>query len=246
MYIRWSEEERASILAEARRLLREQPRLTKEETMRRAQLVLKEDRRRQISSINTAAFDWFHTGLLAGDPIPEPEPEPEPEDTTLLRVLDTVLEINRKFETKQFEQRLADLERQVRRIRRILDGGFTLVPAESVAQRQPETLPTVQPAAVPVGTRKPNVVVLSIPSGNTHGGIKKGTAGYVGRLDFWDTPKRQVNFDAFDYVVATKFTPSEWVAAAKSYIPNGKLRVSTGNSEQISRFIRTLPEIPLK
>jgi hypothetical protein len=88
--------------------------------------------------------------------------------------------------------------------------------------------------------------VLSVESGNTQGGIKKGTAGFVGRLDFWDTPKRPVDFGSYDYVVVTKFTPTETVGALKTQLTNGKLRISTGNSEQIARFIRTLPEIAIK
>jgi hypothetical protein len=252
MYIKWDEDEKARILAEARRLLKEQPRLSKEETLRKAQLILGEDRQRRISSIATPAFDWFHTGLLAAEsapPAPEPEPEAPPEPALdpdiLSRVLDIVLGIDRKFETRRFEERLADVEKQVRRIHRILDGGFALVPAESLVRPEPEQA-VAAPATNGATARKPNVVVISVPSGNTQGGIRKGTSGFVAKLDFWETPKRQVNFDAYDYIVATKFTPPEWIAAARSYIPNGKLRISTGNSEQISRFIRTLPEIPLK
>jgi hypothetical protein len=257
MYIKWDEDEKARILAEAKRLLREQPRLSKEDALRGGQLVLDEDRRRKISSINTPAFDWFHTGVLVAEsappPPPEappeapPEPEPEPVDNaTLLRILDIVLGIDRKFETKKFEERLTELEKQVRRIRRVIEGGFTLVPTESVNREQAAAPPPPTVTATP-GTRKPNVVVLSVPSGNTQGGIKKGTAGYVGKLDFWDTPRRPVSFDSYDYVVVTKFTkPTEVVTDLKARIANGKLRISTGNAEEISRFIRTLPEIPTK
>jgi hypothetical protein len=250
MYIKWDDGEKAKILAEARRLLREQPRLSKEDALRGGQLVLGEDRQRKISSINTAAFDWFHTGVLVTESAPlEPEPEPEPEPAlpdaaTLLRILDIVLGIDRKFETKRFEERLADVEKQVRRMRRIFEGGFTLVPTESLKQEQ--LAPPPPTATATPGTRKPNVVVLSVDSGNTQGGVKKGTAGYVGKLDFWATPRRPVSFDAYDYVVVTKFTPTEAVTDLKARIPNGKLRVSTGNAEEISRFIRTLPEIPIK
>jgi hypothetical protein len=110
----------------------------------------------------------------------------------------------------------------------------------------PEQPAGTAPVTTTATTRKPNVVVLSVESGNTQGGIKKGTAGFVGRLDFWDTPKRPVDFSSYDYVVVTKFTPTEAVGALKTQLTNGKLRISTGNSEQIARFIRTLPEIAIK
>lgn len=258
MYIKWTDDEKARILAEAKRIFREQPRLDKIAVLRQAQLVLGEDRQRRISGIDTDAFNWYHEGLLEviapkeepepeAPPAREPEPEPEPVDNaTLLRILDIVLIIDRKFETKKFEERLTELEKQVRRIRRVLEGGFTLVPTESVNREQPAAPPPPTTTTTP-GTRKPNVVVLSVPSGNTQGGIKKGTAGYVGKLDFWDTPRRPVSFDSYDYVVVTKFTkPTEVVTDLKSRIANGKLRISTGNAEEISRFIRTLPEIPTK
>lgn len=240
-YVKWDSNERERILIEARRLLRENPRLSKTELIQKAQIILAEDRRRVISSIATPAFDWFHTGLFVAA---EPKAEPEPiEDETLKRILDIVLGIDRKFETKRFEERLTELEKQVRRIHRILNGGFALVPAESLVKPTEEVQGQSQPSAPKEGTRKPNVVVLSIPSGNTQGGIKKGTAGYVGKLDFWDTPRRQVDFGAYDYVVPTKYTPAEWITTARTYIPNGKLQVSYGGAEQIARFIRTLPEV---
>jgi hypothetical protein len=105
--------------------------------------------------------------------------------------------------------------------------------------------PAAPPPPRPRAPRKPNVVVLSVPSGHTKNGIKDGTQGHIAeRLDFWEAPNRPVGFANYDYIVCTKWTPRAWIEEAKLGPWKEKVRVATGNAEQISKYIRELPEIP--
>jgi hypothetical protein len=113
----------------------------------------------------------------------------------------------------------------------------------------PVKLPTplAPPPPRPRATRKPNVAVLSVPSGHTKNGIKDATRDHIAeRLDFWEAPTRPVGFANYDYIVCTKWTPRVWIEEAKLGPWKEKVRVATGNAEQISKFIRELPEIPVR
>jgi len=179
-------------------------------------------------------------------------------------------EINARIgELKEAQDRAANA---LNRIADALCGGFALVPLGRAAAPVAVAVPPVlgapgtgfAPIAIPAPatngqltqpprpapvrpepqTRKPHVVVLSVPSGHTRNGIKDAVKDHVGRLDFWEAPARRVGFANYDYIVCTKWTATAWIAEAKLGPWAEKVRTVPGNAESISKFIRELPEIP--
>ena len=130
-------------------------------------------------------------------------------------------------------------------------------PAQPQAQPQPQPAPAAPrpaadygppanrahppgPATPPPATRKPRAIVLSLESGHSKQLLRDACRHLFDRLDFGEVPSKLEALRDYDLVVATKKTPTDWIAEAKTILPAGRLRVLAGNSTDGAAALKDL------
>ena len=134
-----------------------------------------------------------------------------------------------------FDTRLANAQASINSLVNRLERG--LVVASS------PTLPLSRPL-----TRKPRVLVIGIVDREHQAiHIQNATKGHVEAIAFDLASGVAIpSTEEWDYVVVTKKAPPLWAAAARTMIPKDKYREAHGNAESIVKFIKSLPEVPIK